>query len=206
MKNLVLTAGTLLLLLFAAQWGWPQNIVPGTGIPPGGGTGDVSVSGTPAAGNCAEWVNATTIGDAGDPCGTGGGGGGISDADQVTATSSDAHTADNTWEDVANMSLTLTVAASGLLQCWAQATYASISANWDYNNFRFDLDSTTQTQVLWRNALDTNPTNNPVRTGVVSYLFTGLSAGNHTVKLQTHDNGSGQNRTITNRSMHCIAY
>lgn len=37
--------------------------------------GAAGVSGTPTAGNCVDWASANTIGDAGSPCGSGGGGG-----------------------------------------------------------------------------------------------------------------------------------
>lgn len=37
--------------------------------------GAAGISGTPTTGNCADWASANTLGDAGAPCGSGGGGG-----------------------------------------------------------------------------------------------------------------------------------
>lgn len=119
------------------------------------------------------------------------------------ASASDAHTADSTWEDVNSMSVSVTATSSGVVLCWGEAVFAFTSANWQYNRMRLDVDSTTQSQVLWNYRLDTNPTNNPYHTASFHHVFTGLTAASHTFKMQTEDGGSSQNRTFYERKLTC---
>lgn len=46
--------------------------------------GAPGISGTPATGNCVDWASANTLGDAGSPCGSGGGSGTVTDGSGTT--------------------------------------------------------------------------------------------------------------------------
>ena len=142
----------------------------------------------------------------------GGGGGGFALAMETTyASAVDAHTVNNTWEDIRNEALSgplqvnITTNVDGKLFCEFTFTSASPSANWDNKQFRFVLDGLTNSEA-W---LEARPANPILATQQWLYsihtVFEGVPSGAHTVKVQWHDNGSSQDQTFYGRRLTVFA-
>ena len=92
----------------------------------------------------------------------------------------------NSWADLASFSLTLASGTSGNVSVIAGS--GSISTLRSQNDFRLQIGSTNSNEV--RLTVNGN-------TLSINHMFTGLSAGDHTVKLQGKVNGSGGTPTLS---------
>lgn len=100
------------------------------------------------------------------------------------ASASDAHTANNTWEDVNSMSVSITPPfASAKLLCEFTVRMKTVSANWDHFELRFDLDTASQSES-WSEAVDANAASTRYWVRTVHTVFSGVSAAAHTIKVQ----------------------
>ncbi len=121
----------------------------------------------------------------------------------VYASAADAHTTNNTWEDVNSMTLTFTLAAQADIICMGTINADPNSLNWEHFKFRFDLDGTTQSEE-WLKSRDDNY--GPLEQYSVDFhtVFANAAAGSHTVKIQWHDNNSSMDIQLYERRLTCM--
>ncbi len=121
----------------------------------------------------------------------------------VYASAADAHTTNNTWEDVNSMTLTFTLAAQADIICMGTINADPNSLNWEHFKFRFDLDGTTQSEE-WLKSRDDNYS--PLEQYSVDFhtVFANAAAGSHTVKIQWHDNNSSMDIQLYERRLTCM--
>lgn len=109
-----------------------------------------------------------------------------------------AHTADNTWEDVTNTSVTFTAAGNENVIVEVDLQWGFTSANWGHHVVRLLLGSATtgvtpDSWIIWTQ--NSNPDTTITHQNHVVFVVA-ATAGSNTVKLQTFDNGANVNRTI----------
>ena len=106
-------------------------------------------------------------------------------AEQGTATSvvSDAHTTNNTWEDITSMSVSVSPGETVNLVCLFTCVIDMASTNWEQNSFRFDLDGSTQSEEYYHHT-NSNADTNLFRLITIHTVFESVASGSHTVKAQ----------------------
>lgn len=124
----------------------------------------------------------------------------------VSASSTDSHSTNNTWEDINSMSVSITpVLASAKLLCEFTVMVKGTSSNWEYIDFRFDLDGASQSET-WAINRDSNVAA-PAYTWLLHMhtVFESVTAAAHTVKAQWWDGNSSLDVSIFNRRLTVMA-
>lgn len=116
------------------------------------------------------------------------------------STSSDVHTNNNVWEDVAGLSITFTPAAisSAMIEC--TSICQPTSGNWEQLHFRLVIDG-SNTDTIFRLERSSGPDGARFWTFHFHWFVAALSVASHTIKVQMYDNGSSQDWTFSNRRM-----
>ncbi len=119
----------------------------------------------------------------------------------VTAYTSaaDAHSADNTWEDINGMSVSVTPPLAGAaLLCQFTATMKIVNASAQQGKFRFVLDAGTLSEEYFY--VHEAAINNYWIVNLHT-VFEGVSAAAHTVKVQWMDNNINLDVTFGTRRL-----
>lgn len=137
--------------------------------------------------------------------GTAGGGGRYVDrAFDATTRNLSANT---TWEDITGTSITFDAIADRVYVARLSIMWHPNSVNWLHHKVRCLVDGAT-TGVLPTEARlvgrDSDAATTDWRHETIEFIIEGLAAGSHTVKFQTHDNGTGLDRSI--RETHFTLY
>lgn len=109
-----------------------------------------------------------------------------------------AYSADNTWEDVVNTSVTFTAAGAENVIVDVDVVWSFTSAAWGHHKIRLLLGSATtgvtpDSWVAW--VQNSNPDTTLIHQNHVQFIVSAAS-GSNTVKLQTFDNGANVNRSF----------
>jgi len=110
------------------------------------------------------------------------------------------YTANNTWEDIVNATVTFTAAASENVIVDLDIVWRFASANWGHCEVQLLLDGATTgvTPVAYKlYAQDSNPDTTIYRQNHVRFVVATGSSGSHTVKVQTRDENSSVDREVT---------
>jgi hypothetical protein len=140
------------------------------------------------------------------PAGGGGGGGGPI-IETAYATSTDAHSTNSATEDINSMSLSITTAATGKLFCTFDFAGQIADTQWTHAFVRFVLDAAgtpvngDYLTIVKKNESDGGTLLNRIFDHHLSWVFTGVSAATHTVKVQWSDQGSSLNYTFYERRL-----
>lgn len=111
--------------------------------------------------------------------------------DTVYASSTDAHTANNTWEDINSMSVSV-ITTSGSAKLFCTFTYKGkpANSNWEYYKTRFVLDDTTYSEEWEEDHLSSTADTNREMLRTTHTVFEGVTSGSHAIKTQWHDSNS----------------
>lgn len=121
-----------------------------------------------------------------------------------SSTTSETHTANNTWEDVGDLTLAYTPVEISNLYVTSTIEVTGISSNNEHISFRFVLDGASNSEVFTYSK-DSFPANNEKHLINLHTVFENVTANtSHSVKLQWHDDGSSLDVTLLNRRITLI--
>lgn len=113
----------------------------------------------------------------------------------------ESHTANNTWEDIGDMTVAYTPPEISNLMATFICEITGNSASNEHIAFRFQLDGSSTSEV-WVRSKDILPSNNEKHLIEIHTVFENVTANtSHSVKVQWHDNGSNLDVTIYNRRL-----
>ncbi len=137
-----------------------------------------------------------------------GGGGGESTAIMqnvvtVQASAQDAHGANDTWEYIATTSGIINLEEDGDLDINFITEIKHEDSSWEYVRLRFQVDYPGGTYYTPEMARQLNGGSNSSRwwNWTLRYVFSGLAAGDYTVRPQWHDGNSGHDVSFYDRQL-----
>ena len=145
------------------------------------------------------WVAANNNWEAIAPTGGSGSSGGNA-LWTVAASAVDSHTSNNTWEDVNTMMISPVLTAAGDVLVQFNCEVAGTSSDNEYISFRFVLDGSTYSEI-WTKRKDELPANDERLLISFHSVFSSVTIGSHTIKVQWQDAGSNLNVNIYNRRL-----